>query len=112
MEKENQISFSNELLWIIDNWEIKENQIMLALALWFTENDILSKTIWIKHLTELLDNSLSPIPFISLEDLKSIVLEMDRDLYKIKKKLKSIIDIDSLSSEGKVLVMSILDIRW
>lgn len=111
MEEEKNNSFIKEVQILIDNCNIKENQVNLALILGFTQEDIINKTLWIKHLTELLDNSLNPIPFISLEDLRLIVLEFDRDLYKIKKKLRSIIDIDSLSSEGKVLVMSILDIR-
>jgi len=101
----------DDLLDLINSCHIKQNQVEIALFLWFTQEDIVNKTIWIKHLTELLDNPLNPNPFISLKDLRAIVLESDRDLYKIKKKLRSIIDIDSLSSEGKVLVMSILDLR-
>ena len=111
MENFESPTLRDDLLDLINSCHIKQNQVEIALFLWFTQEDIVNKTIWIKHLTELIDNSLNPNPFISLEDLRVIVLESDRDLYKIKKKLRSIIDIDSLSSQWKVLVMSILDLR-
>ncbi len=112
MENFESTKLRDDLLDLVNSCHIKQNQVEIAIFLWFTQDDIVNKTIWIKHLTELIDNPLSPNPFISIEDLRAIVLESDRDLYKIKKKLKSIIDIDSLSAQGKVLVMSILDLRW
>lgn len=112
MENFESTKLRDDLLDLVNSCHIKQNQVEIAIFLWFTQDDIVNKTIWIKHLTELIDNPLNPNPFISIEDLRAIVLESDRDLYKIKKKLKSIIDIDSLSAQGKVLVMSILDLRW
>ena len=112
MENFESPKLKDNLLNLVNSFHIKQNQVEIAIFLWFTQDDIVNKTIWIKHLTELIDNPLSPNPFISIEDLRAIVLENNRDLYKIKKKLNSIIDIDSLSLEWKVLIMSILDVRW
>lgn len=110
-EKLRMEELSPDLHNLIKDCFISEYQVQIALYIWFSQEDIIKKTLWIKLLTELIDNTLTPSSFISINDLRLIVLEADWDLYKIKIKLNSIIDIAKLSNEWIVLVMSILDIQ-
>lgn len=100
---------SAQISALMKNWDLTEDQIYNIKLIWFDEKSIVSDVLWVKSILKLLDNWFS-WEIISLDELRNIILENDKDIEKIKKVLKSKIDISSLSLWQKVLVMNILDI--